>query len=119
MDVGQERRVPNGRLSETGCGYYGSWLYAEEKILGLSGSDWKCAFCFRLDVRRIILGILSNQIISFNNVSDDEYLLQRVIFIVGVFGGCRINELVAIQMMMLPENLFDLRTRAHSGQYRL
>ena len=33
-----------------------------------------------------------------NNASDNEYLLQKVIFIVGVFGGCRIGELVVISV---------------------
>ena len=31
-----------------------------------------------------------------DNASDDEYLLQKVIFIVGVFGGCRIGEFIII-----------------------
>ncbi|XP_063925239.1 uncharacterized protein LOC135139081 isoform X1 [Zophobas morio] len=33
-----------------------------------------------------------------DNASDDEYLLQKVIFVVGVFGGCRMGELVAMSV---------------------
>lgn len=33
-----------------------------------------------------------------DNASDDEYLLLKVIFIVGIFGGCRIGELVAMSV---------------------
>ncbi|EFA12852.1 hypothetical protein TcasGA2_TC000149 [Tribolium castaneum] len=33
-----------------------------------------------------------------DTASDDEYLLQKVVLIVGVFGGCRIGELVAMSV---------------------
>ncbi|KAJ3659528.1 hypothetical protein Zmor_011212 [Zophobas morio] len=33
-----------------------------------------------------------------DNASDDVYLLQKVIFVVGVFGGCRMGELVAMSV---------------------
>ncbi|KAJ3651999.1 hypothetical protein Zmor_018000 [Zophobas morio] len=33
-----------------------------------------------------------------DNACDDEYLLRTVSFIVGVFGGCRIGDLVAMSV---------------------
>lgn len=33
-----------------------------------------------------------------DTASDDEYLLQKVVLIVGVFGGCRVGELVAMSV---------------------